>query len=144
MEGSPPSCIIPPNCIASLLHWMIILMLLELLLPEQCQWLPRGRLPMNTISVHVYGCLSDAHFHLDLLANCLGSKGLEGIDEEENIATDLSQLHPTIASYVYPNSWDKSSKDSLKSTSFTLLVSIHKKSPSSCHHILNGILSVWE
>ena len=90
---------------------------------------------MNTLSVHVYGCLSDAHFHLDLFTNCLGSKGLERIDEEGNIVTDLSQLHPAIASYVYPNSWDKSSKDSLKPTSFTLLASILKETKFLLSHL---------
>ena len=90
---------------------------------------------MNILSVHVYGCLSDAHFHLDLLANCLGSKGLERIVEEGNIATDLSQLHPAIASHVCPNSWDKSSKDSLKPTSFTLLASILKETKFLLSHL---------
>ena len=86
----------------------------------------RGRLPLNPPSVNVYGCLSDAHFLLDLLVIFWGYKGLERIIEEENIGADLSQPHPAIASYVYFNSWDKSSKDSLKHTSFTLLASIQK------------------
>ena len=60
---------------------------------------------------------------------------LERIIEEGNIGADLSQLHPAIPSYVYPNSWDKSRKDSLKYTSFTLLASIPKESKFLLSHL---------
>ena len=149
LVGRPqPYTVHPPDCVASLLHWGVILRLMDFLDPQDQIWVsglyhpcladgspmppyfPSGQQPLEFI---------DAHFHLDdMIARgvCTSLTNLERQLKE----SDSFRFVQGVANYIHPDSWNHIPHQPAQDSRIVYTVGVHPK--HSGNALSNGLARV--